>query len=618
MDSIQSFDHVSTRNRLFPQALIVRYEVFVYLAVIVISLVLRVAQLDVVPLSTYEARQDLAAWRAVYPEAAGTPIVAESPLLFALHSLAFTVLGPSEFSARILTVLASVLLILSPLLFRQLFGRTRTLVFVLLLAFSPTLLATGRMDSPVVWTMLAVVLGLWSLWRYRETGRSHFALQATLCGAAIIFLTDPSGLFVFLSLVLAGLFAFWYRRKSEDELETPEYIPEGRFTAWPWAVAVPVAALVVFLVSTSFMLYPTGVSTVGELISSGIRGLATPRPYAPPFFSLLSAFYYEPVLFVVGVVAVFGLLTSERVTQEDRFLLGWLIFSILLSLLYAGTGPENALWVVLPLAALSSRVIAGLVAGGKQYFAPQWSRWLIALIVAALMAMISVHAQSIARSLMTSPDAGLEQVNINPQNIIGIVIAVLLILIGYFLASSEWGEGIAIRGGALGIVAFLLITGLGSGWYIAVNNADNAVEFWNRNPTSYQTAQLRQSLMELADRQTSGFPEMAVSVLAPDDGVVAWLLRDFPKTTFITDPLAAKGEGVVILPSSIEKPDLGGAYVGHKVAISNGWDFRSITLLNFPAWWLQRRTLTADLPSDSVTLWLRQDVYNGVKPLVPQ
>jgi hypothetical protein len=99
---------------------------------------------------------------------------------------------------------------------------------------------------------------------------------------------------------------------------------------------------------------------------------------------------------------------------------------------------------------------------------------------------------------------------------------------------------------------------------------------------------------------------------------VAWLLRDFTNTTFITDATAAKGQGVVILPSSIEKPDLGGAYVGHTTAISNGWDFRSISLLNFPAWWLQRRTLTGGLPSDAVTLWLRQDIYNGTKPVVPQ
>ena len=111
---------------------------------------------------------------------------------------------------------------------------------------------------------------------------------------------------------------------------------------------------------------------------------------------------------------------------------------------------------------------------------------------------------------------------------------------------------------------------------------------------------------------------MEVTAFAPDDGVVAWLLRDFPKTTFITDPTAAKGQGIVLLPSSFAKPDLGGAYVGHTVAITNGWDFSSITIFNFPAWWLQRRTLTGDLATDSITLWLRQDIYNGVKPLVPQ
>src|SRR4051812_20373100 len=135
MDSIQSFDNVPIGNRLLPRQIVIRGEVIVYLAVVVISLVLRVAQLDVVPLSTHEARQALAAWRVVYPEAAGTPIVAESPLLFALHSLMFSVLGPNEFSARIMTVLASVLLILSPLLFSRLLGKTRTLIFVLLLAF---------------------------------------------------------------------------------------------------------------------------------------------------------------------------------------------------------------------------------------------------------------------------------------------------------------------------------------------------------------------------------------------------------------------------------------------------------------------------------------------------
>lgn len=619
MDSIQSIDRVPSDNRLLPRRLAIRGEVIVYLAIALLALVLRIAQLDVVPLSIHEARQALAAWRVVYPQAAGSLIVPESPLLFALHSLAYSVLGANEFSTRIFTALAGMLLALSPLLFSRLLGKTRTLVLVLLLAFSPSVLANSRADSPVIWTMLVAIVGLWSLWRYRETGHSRFAIQTTLSAVAMIFLVDPAGLVVLLSLVLAGLFSFWYRRHtSDEEPATPEVLPEGRFSAWPWAAALPIAILMIFLVSTCFMLYPPGVSSVGELLSTGLSGLTTPRPYLPPFFALLATLFYEPMLFVMGAVTVFVILTSDDVTREDRFLLGWLIFSVLFSFLYAGTGPEHTLWLVLPLAALSSRTIAGVVTGGSRYFAPRWSRWLIAVIVAALIAMISVHAQAIARSLMTSPDAGLQQVNINPQNLIGIVIAVLLIMIGYFLASSEWGEGIAVRGGVLGVLVFVMITSLGNGWHISVDNADNAVEFWSRDPTSYQTAQLRQTLVELSDRQTSGFPELVVSALAPDDGVVAWLLRDFPNTTFITDPSAAKGQGVVLLPSSYTQPDLSGAYVGHTTAITNQWDFRSVTLFGFPAWWLQRRTLTGDLPSDSITMWLRQDVYNGVKPLVPQ
>lgn len=373
MDSIQWFDSYPGANRLLPR-LIIRGEVVIYLAIALLALVLRIAQLDVVPLSTHEARQALAAWRVVYPEAAGGLIVPESPLLFALHSLAFSTLGPSEFSTRIFTILAGVLLVLSPLLFSRLLGRTRTLILVLLLAFSPSLLATSRADTPVIWTMLVAVIGLWSLWRYRETGHSRFAIQTTLCAIAMIFLTDPAGIIVFLSLVLAGLFTQWYRRPTgDDEPIVREVIPEGRFSAWPWAAALPIAVLMVFLVSTIFMLYPAGVSSVGELLSAGLRGLTTARPYLPPFFAFLATLFYEPMLFVMGAVAVFGILTAGEVSREDRFLLGWLIFSILLSLVYAGTGTEHTLWLVLPLAALASRIITELVTGGSRFFAPRWS-----------------------------------------------------------------------------------------------------------------------------------------------------------------------------------------------------------------------------------------------------
>ncbi len=618
MDSIQPFENVRTTERLLPRQLVVRGELVVYLLVGLLALVLRVAQLDVVPLNTQEARQALAAWRVVYPEAAGTVIVPESPIGFAIHYLTFSVLGSSEFSTRIVTALASLLLVFSPLLFSALFGKTRVLIMVFLLAFSPTMLAVGRMDSPVVWTFLCVVIGLWGVWKYHLHGLTRYSLLATVAAAAIIFLTEPTGLFVVLALILAGLFLVWMRRNTVEESEPLAIPPVGKWSAWPWGKTLPVALLSIFLVSTLFMLYPAGVSSVGELLGASLRGLTTPRPYLPPFFAVLTTLYYEPLLVIIGIVASFVVITGDEISWEDRFLLGWLIFGTALAFLYAGTGAEHALWMVIPLVGLSSRIITNLVVGGERYFAPRWSRWLIALIVAALSAMISVHAQAVARSLMTTPAIDLQQVNINPQNLIGIVIAILLILIGYFLASSEWGEGTSIRGGVLGVVAFAMITGLGVGWQIAVNNSDNAVEFWSRNPTSNRTIQLRQTILELADRETSGFPELAISAMVPDDGIVAWVLRDFPNTTFIADPTAARGQSVVILPSTFAEPDLGGAYVGQVVSVTNGWDFRTVNILNFPAWWLQRRTLTTTLPNDAVTLWLRQDIYNGVNSVLTQ
>ena len=116
----------------------------------------------------------------------------------------------------------------------------------------------------------------------------------------------------------------------------------------------------VFLVSTLFMLYPAGVTSVGELLSTGLRGLTTPRPYVPPFFVVLVTLFYEPMLFELGAAAVFRILIADEVAREDHFLLGWLIFSILLSLIYAGAGTEQTLWLVLPLAALVSRLIVSI------------------------------------------------------------------------------------------------------------------------------------------------------------------------------------------------------------------------------------------------------------------
>lgn len=619
MDMARSFENPAQPG---VQPATISIEWMLYLALALFALVLRFAQLDAVPLSALEARQALAAWRVVSPDSGGTAIVAESPLLFGLHSLSFSVLGPSEFSARLFTAIAGVGLILSPLLFRDLLGRMRAFIFSLLLTFSPVVLAASRMDAPIVWAMLAAIIGLWSIWRYRESQKSGYAVAAMVCLAGVVLLTDSAGWVLALVLVASMVLTNRWDGRAESEYEIDnEVSPSAWWREWPWLTGLAIAALVVIVVSTQLMTYPAGLSSMGELLSAGARGLTIPRASAPALFPVLITLFYEPFMVGLALLALIWLSRIDQLSSIERFFAGWLLFGTVAGALYLGAGAEHALWLVIPLYGLVSRLAVKLIERHNAVMwwnVPWWAKWLLALATMALLVMLAVHGQSLARSLLGNPAAGGIQIaSANAYNVIWLIIVGLFLVIGYFLASSIWGSATAVRGGLLGALIFGLLTGLGSGWYISVANADNPVEFWNRNPTSSETFLLRQTLLELADRQSAGIPgELNVAVLAPDDGVMAWLVRDFPRARFIVEAGAAKTEPIVLLPASFEQPDLGGSYVGQRFTAQSAWDFSSMTLWNFPAWWLQRRTLTGATASDEVVLWLRQDIYDGA-PFTP-
>lgn len=604
---------------------VISLEFVAYALLILLALVLRFAQLDAVPLTNAEARQALAAWRAVQPDVAGSAIVPESPLLFALHSLSFSVLGGSEFAARFWTALGGILLILTPLLFRGLLGRGRSFVLSILLTFSPVLLVASRTDSAVVWTVLVGVLALWALWRYGDSAQPRYAVFATVLLVCAALLTDPTGLVFLVILAGAGLFAFWITpRDSEDDMLSPAAtftsIARERWQTWPWQVGLLLAAVVVALVSTLFILYPAGLSAVSGLLGAFVRGLTTAQPDTPFMFPVVISLFYDPVLVLMGLAAIFWLIRRDALTFVERFFIGWLIFGVLASVAYAGTGPEHALWISVPLAGLTSSLIVGLLARSEHplwWDVPGWSKWVVMIVSVGLLAMFSVHIQAFARALIGSPEGTFQLLNSSTASVVWVIISLLFMIIGFFLASSIWGVNTTMQGAALGLLAFGLVTSLGSGWRAAAVTADNPIELWNRLPISEDVFLLRDALYEVADRQTNGFPKIPVQALVPDDGVVAWELRDFINTQFITDIGDAKAQQVVILPETNPPPNLDSSYVGSKFDVSADWSPQSVQISDWLAWWLQRKTRVPGTPINTLVLWLRQDVYNG-SPYQPQ
>jgi hypothetical protein len=595
-------------------------EYIAYAALILLSLVLRIAQLDVVPLTVPEAREALAAWRVVYPDAPGNPIVSESPLLFLLHSLNFTTLGASEFTARIWTVLGGVALMLSPLLFRGLLGRARAFVVSLLLAFSPILLMSSRSDSPVIWTVLVGILALWGVYRYYETALPRHAILAIVLFVSAVLLTDPTGFVFVLILGGAAVFSLWLfpgdtSVESDTSVEPPASLLRHRLGTWPWLSGMLVALLALVTVSTLFMLYPQGLSAVGELLGSGVRGIVTPVPDTPRFFPLLVTVFYEPVLLVLGLAAVIQLVRRDKFTFVERFFTGWLICGIVASLVYAGAGAEQALWLVMPLAGLASSLVAGLLVKNEHplwWNVPSWSRWIVALCGIFLLSMCAVHAQALGRALVSMPDGVLQFSGINSASLVLVLISIMSMVIGFFLASSLWGLETTGQGAVLALLFFALITSLGSGWRASVVSAENPIELWNRESTSVETSLLRATLTDLSRRESGGYPLISIAALVPEDGVTAWLLRDYANTRFITDVNDARNQEIAILPMYNEPPPLEGSYVGQTFLITRRWNPDSIQYADIPLWWLTGRFPNQLAPTNTVVLWLRQDIYSGV------
>jgi predicted membrane-bound mannosyltransferase len=169
----------------------INVELLLIFAIVLVSAGLRLFSLGVPAMTDAEAFSALAAWRATIPDAAGSDLVASSPVLFWAQSLSFGLLGGSEMAARLLTAVAGTALSVSPLLFRPILGQSRAWTMTLLLVFSPVVLGASRFSGPAVWASLFAVVMLWAFWRYWRDGSSPHGVMTIVFGALLVLFSEP-------------------------------------------------------------------------------------------------------------------------------------------------------------------------------------------------------------------------------------------------------------------------------------------------------------------------------------------------------------------------------------------------------------------------------------------
>lgn len=622
-------------------------EAIAYFALILLALLLRLAELDVVPMSDSEVPAALGAWHLVFPDAPGDTVQPNSPILFWGQTLTFSIMGGTEFASRLPTVIASLLLILLPYLFRDRIGRSQAFIWSTLLALSPIAFVAARLSSSVVWSVLFAGVLLHFLWRYYLSKAMSDILWASGFLAGLLFLSEPGGLILALIMLLAGLIAIWLTvANSPLELDVPGDEVLVNIRNWlgslPWQYIIGMIALVVLVISTAFMSYPSGLAMIGELIADAVAGFGQPLSNTTPSFAALTTLLaYDPILIGFAAVAILALLRNSEVTFIHRFVFAWLGVGLVFMVIYRAATPNHALWLLLPLSFFASQIINDLLVDRSVtvYWNEStdddtttrfwWVKWALAAVLLFLLLMITVHIQEIGRVIIQVPQG------LNPDELLQtlqqpgyvtvlssglwVVLTSLIAVIGFFLAASIWGNTNTLQGVGIGFLVFMVAANLASGWNTAVVGADYPGELWHYRATNSEIYLLRESLFEVSQRDTQGFPLIPITVydnpedsLMDSDGLIAWLLRDFPNTQFVSILPEVKRDQIVILPAQITDPDLGGSYVGQSFTIYNTWTTGSQSLGDALAWLTQRHIRPETVFIDSILLWLRLDVYDGI------
>ncbi len=653
----------------------IRYEWLVMMALVVFATIFHLAGLDEIPLSHSEANQALSAWRSTMPNVSGDPIVSDNPLVWWSQKIAFSLIGGSEFASRVFTALAGISVSVSPLMFIPLLGRSRAYLMTILLGISPILLATARISSGTTWALLLAVMMVWFGWRFYETALQKYGLATLITGAFLVLMTESQSILLLLTLIGAGIIALLLTSYANfvDGNETKLVAQaRARIAQIPFIEGMMLSGLIIFAVASGFMFAPDGLNTIGALLAQIFAGWTAPTEGYRPFEILI---FYEIWLIPFFFLAVGLLITRREMSFVERFLIGWAGLALIALIIYPDMHATHASWLVLPMSAMMAYVVSQaffhvvppiqqqvLVTDDRGIL---WGKLTVVIMTFVLLILFTSHMQFVSRGILLLQNGtptnffasvgsaelarevqSRQYVGVSEAMLVAVIVLVMM-LIGYFLATTIWGTLVPLQGAVIGMFIFVCMAGFGTAWGVAMHRAQTPLEmFHHPQAPSIQTMNLRKTLDELAFRAASGTTALKIASLAPSDGVVAWILRDYHQTDYVTSIQEAQSYPVVIIPQGANAPsiitDLRGDYVGQWFEISTYWagvsgvtsywqplrftadklkypqrSFAWEINLDLITWWLLREVRTQPQMYEALILWVRQDVYDNV-PLVTQ
>lgn len=355
-------------------------EVLCWMGVVVAAAMLRLVDLNGLPLTTDEAMRALDAARVAGGE---TPDTWQGDFAAAATSYLFRIFGEHELIARLVAATGGIALVGVLWFARGLIGRVGALVTAALVTFSPLFVVHSRSATAFsVGSFLAVVMVV-CLFGYLRQPRTALGFPLVV-SLALAPLTDPPAVVAALAIVVFLV--------MEGVLFANEDVRRGwrtfRSSPLQWVSALLVIIAAVQLGFTQF-----GTSLGRELpgIRLFVEMFELPRDSRPPEYHLALLLAYDwPLLLAGGMAFVLLAVKLARggraaVTPFERFLLGWTSLAAVILTLVTRRESGQLLTLLLPLAMLAGSLAEEVVSEFDWSAAVRW--WPAAGAMVALMAM---------------------------------------------------------------------------------------------------------------------------------------------------------------------------------------------------------------------------------------
>jgi hypothetical protein len=568
---------------------------------------LRLLELGKLPLSPAEAEAALAVWQ--FWQAGEMTVTPASPAYFLLTLLITPVLGFSDATVRLIPALAGLGLVALPWLLRRQIGTVAALTGSLLLAVSPLATITARTAGGEALALLALLLLVVGLLRYREAEETSWLYPAGF-GLAL-GLTSAS---LFYTGLLALAFAAALARLVETGDE--QRIMPFTFHRPSSVVHRPLLfTLTAFLgLGTGFLLYLPGLGQSAQLLATWLGQFNLSESLESLFLPLMALVRYELPLIVLGLVAMLWLIWQERplASYATYWLMGLLVLLLLQrgelsnvpvlllpGYLLVGTLVGDRLSVIDDVAARPLRVRYAV--DGRFLALVSGSMFLLGLIVVVQMARF---ARAVAA---------------NPEDLLYLWIAVLAL--AFALVTFFYFYGLeaktAVQGSLIALLGLFLLFQWGTAWWLGHQAANDPRERWVTQATQPNTPQLAELIGDISyqiDRSPTGIRIYSMV----DNPALQWYLREFDALTIGSPVLPETPYPLVISPAEME-PAFRSDYFGADFLLlydgTEATNFGDLPLLAGLRWWLFRDgpavpTTLPDQPGqiERVTLWVQSDL----------